>query len=321
MGTGPFQFVEWVKDDHATFKRFDGYFEPNIPLLDSITYRPIPDLSVSLTELKTGNVDFLYRIDNKDVADIKSTPALAYLEGPGVGYQGFWVNAAKGPLANKALRQAVNLAVDREALLATVYFGVGQIAAGAVPPSSWAFDPSLQPVKRDVAAAKQKLAEGGQPNGFKMALKAQSGSPVQEKITQLVQAQLADVGIQVEIQTVEFGALLKVGEQGDFDAMSLGWSGRIDPDGNIQPIFAANGAFNYGKYSNPAVDDGIARERAASDQATRKQVFQQIQQTINDDAAYIFTYFSPTVFAATTAVQGFQVTPDGLMRFKSTWKT
>jgi peptide/nickel transport system substrate-binding protein len=136
----------------------------------------------------------------------------------------------------------------------------------------------------------------------------------------LVQAQLAEVGIQVQIQTVEFGALLKVGEQNDFDALSLGWSGRIDPDGNIEPIFQTKGAFNYGKYSSQAVDDAIVKERQAADIATRKQIFQQIQQTISDDAAYVFTYFPPTGFAATTAVQGFQVTPDGLMRFKSTWK-
>jgi peptide/nickel transport system substrate-binding protein len=320
VGTGPFQFVEWIKDDHVTFKRFDGYFEPNVPLLDQITYRAIPDLTVALTELKTGNVDFLSALDPKDIADLKSTSSVAYLEGPGVGYQGLWVNTVKGPLANKALRQAVNLAVDREALLAVAYFGIGQIAQGPIPPSSWAYDAAVPTVKRDVAAAKQKLAEGGQPDGFKMVLKAQSANPLAEKISQLVQAHLQEVGIQVEIQTVEFGALLKVGEQGDFDALSLGWSGRIDPDGNIQPIFAGNGTFNYGKYASQAIEEGIARERAAGDQATRKQVFQQIQKTINDDAAYVFTYFPPTTFAATKSVQAFQVTPDGLPRFKTTWK-
>jgi peptide/nickel transport system substrate-binding protein len=321
VGTGPFQFLEWVKDDHVTFKRFDGYFEPNIPNLDQITYRPIPDLSVGLTELKTNNVDFLYTVDPKDVEDIKSTPNVSILQGPGVGYQGLWINTAKGPLSTKALRQAVNLAVDREALLAAVYFGIGDIAQGPIPPGLTNFyDASLPYVKRDVAGAKQKLAEGGQPNGFSMVLKAQSGSPVQEKITQLVQAQLAELGIQAQIQTVEFGALLKAGEQGDFDALSLGWSGRIDPDGNIEPIFQTKGAFNYGKYTSQAVDDGIVKERQAPDVATRKQIFQQIQQTINDDAAYVFTYFPPTLFAASNAVQGFQVTPDGLMRFKSSWK-
>jgi len=321
VGTGPFQFVEWIKDDHATFKRFDGYFESGIPYLDQITYRPIPDLSVALTELKTGNVDFLYSVDPKDVQDIKSTANVVYLEGPGVGYQGLWINTAKGPLANKALRQAVNLAVDREALLAAAYFGIGQIAQGPIPPSSFAYDQGVAYVKRDLAAAKQKLAEGGQPSGFKMVLKAQSNSPLQEKITQLIQAELAEAGIQAEIQTVEFGALLKVGEQGDFDALSLGWSGRIDPDGNIEPIFQTKGTFNYGKYTSQEVDQAIAKERDATDQAGRKQILQQIQKTINDDAAYVFTYFPPTSFAAVSAVQGFQVTPDGLMRFKSTWKS
>ena len=321
VGTGPFQFVEWMKDDHVSFKRFDGYFEPGIPYLDQITYRPIPDLSVALTELKTGNVDFLYQVDPKDVQDLKSTAGVAYLQGAGVGYQGLWINTVKGPLASQPLRQAISLAVDREALLAAAYFGVGQIAQGPIPPSSFAYDPSVTYVKRDLTAARQKLAEGGQPNGFRMLLKAQSNSPLQEKITQLVQAQLGETGIQVEIQTVEFGALLKVGEQGDFDALSLGWSGRIDPDGNIEPIFQSKGAFNYGKYTSQTVDQAIVQEREAGDQASRKQIFQQIQKTINDDAAYVFTYFPPTSFAAVNAVQGFQVTPDGLMRFKSTWKT
>jgi peptide/nickel transport system substrate-binding protein len=321
VGTGPFQFVEWIKDDHVTFKRFEGYFESGLPYLDQITYRPIPDLSVALTELKTGNVDFLYQVDPKDVQDIKSTANVVYLEGPGVGYQGLWINTVKGPLVNKALRQAVNLAVDREALLAAAYFGIGQIAQGPIPPSSFAYDPSVPYQKRDLGAARQKLAEGGQPNGFRMVLKAQSNSPLQEKITQLIQAQLGEGGIQAEIQTVEFGALLKVGEQGDFDALSLGWSGRIDPDGNIEPIFQTKGAFNYGKYSSQDLDQAIVKERDASDQATRKQILQQIQKTINDDTAYVFTYFPPTSFAAVTAVQGFQVTPDGLMRFKSTWKS
>jgi peptide/nickel transport system substrate-binding protein len=321
VGTGPYQFVEWMKDDHATFKRFDGYFESGIPYFDQITYRPIPDLTVGLTELKTGNVDFLYAVDPKDVPDIKSTPNLVYLEGPGVGYQGLWINTARAPLSNKSLRQAVSLAVDREALLAAVYFNIGRIAAGPIPPGlANFFDPSVAYVKRDLAAAKQKLSEGGQPNGFSLVLKGQSGSPIQDKILQLVQAQLGEIGIQVQIQTVEFGALLKAGEQGDFDALSLGWSGRIDPDGNIEPIFQSKGAFNYGKYTSQAVDDAIVKERQAADTAARKQTFLQMQQTINDDAAYVFTYFPPTIFAATNAVQGFQITPDGLMRFKSTWK-
>ncbi len=317
VGTGPFRFVEWVKDDHVTFRRFDEYREEGLPYLDEIRYRPIPDATVALTELKTNNIDFFFGIDPKDVEDVKSQPNLQYLEGLGVGYQGLWINTAREPLANKALREAVAFAVDREALFAAAYYGVGQIAHGPIPPSSWAFDPEFRSRSRDLEQAKAKLAEGGQPNGFPMVLKV-ANSPLGQTITQIVQANLKEVGITVEIQTLEFGALLEVGEAGDFDALSLGWSGRIDPDGNIQPIFHSGGAFNYGKYNNPQVDQLIADGRATTDRTERTRIYREIQRIINDDAAYVFTYFQPASFGAADYVQGFKVTPDALMRFKTT---
>jgi peptide/nickel transport system substrate-binding protein len=318
VGTGPFKFVKWVQDDHVSFTRFEDYWDEELPYLDEIRYRPIPDASVALIELRTGNVDFLFSVDPKDIEGIKSSDNLTYLEGPGVGYQGLWLNTATGPLANQALREAVSLAIDREALMVAAYFGVGQIAGGPIPPSSWAYDPDHPVVQRDVDKAREKLAEGGEPDGFSMVIKA-ANTPEQQKITQLMQAALAEVGIQAEIQMLEFGALLEAGEQGDFDALSLGWSGRIDPDGNIQPIFEEGGAFNYGKYNNPEVNELIQEGRIEQDQVKRAEIYQEIQDIINADVAYIFTYFPPASFAAANYVKGFTVTPDALMRFTETW--
>lgn len=318
VGTGPFRFVEWVQDDHITFQRFEDHWDEALPYLDEIRYRPIPDATVALTDLKTNNIDFFFGIDPKDVEDVSSTPNLQYLEGLGVGYQGLWINTAQGPLATKALREAVAFAVDREALFAAAYYGVGQIAHGPIPPSSWAYDPDFLSRPRDLEQARAKLAEGGQPDGFTMNLMV-ANTPLGLTVTQIVQASLEEVGIAVEIQTLEFGALLEVGEQGAFDALSLGWSGRIDPDGNIQPIFHSGGAFNYGKYNNPQVDQLIADGRATSDPAERTRIYQEIQRIINDDAAYVFTYFQPASFGAADYVQGFTVTPDALMRFRTTW--
>jgi peptide/nickel transport system substrate-binding protein len=318
VGTGPFRFVEWVADDHITFERFEDYFEEGIPYLDGIRYRPIPDASVALTELRTENVDFLFNVAPKDIESIKSTDNLEYLEGPGVGYQGLWLNTVDGPMADRDLREAVSLAIDREALMLAAYFSVGQIAGGPIPPSSWAYDPDYPVVQRDLDAARELLEAGGQPDGFSMTIKA-ANTPEQQTITQLMQAALAEVGVQVEIQTLEFGALLDAGAQGDFDALSLGWSGRIDPDGNIQPIFQTGGTFNYGQYENPEVNELIDEARSEQDQEARTALYQQIQDLINEDAAYIFTYFPPASFASRNAVQGFTVTPDALMRFKTTW--
>ena len=101
--------------------------------------------------------------------------------------------------------------------------------------------------------------------------------------------------------------------------MSLGWSGRIDPDGNIEPIFQTKGAFNYGKYSSPDVDNLVAQGRQVSDQGQRKAIYQQVTKKINDDVAYIFTRFAPSTYATGNYVKGFEITPDGLARFKKTW--
>lgn len=316
VGTGPFRFVEWVKDDHVTFKRNPDYFEPNVPILDEIVYKSVPDATVRVTGLKAGDTDFLYRVDAKDIADAKGQPTLQVFDGPGVGYTGLWLQTATGPLASRDLREAIAWAIDRESILKAAYFNVGQVAQGPVPPSLFAHDPAFKPFTRDLTKAKAALAKGGQPNGFKMLLKTPNES-VASKVSQLVQAQLKEVGIEVEIQTLEFGALLKAGEQGQFDAMTLGWSGRIDPDGNIQPIFHTKGTFNYGKYKG--ADALIDEARSTLDKEKRKALYRQIEKKVaQDDVAYIFTYFLPTIFPASKRVQGFDLNPDGLMRFKRT---
>ena len=191
--------------------------------------------------------------------------------------------AARGGLARGGSRGTARRGVLRYS--ATIASGPSRRAVGRTTPRPV--------VKRDTKAAKAKLTEGGQPNGFKMVLKGDN-TPLTAKIAQLVQAQLKEVGITVEIQVLEFGALLKAGEQNDFDALSLGWSGRIDPDGNIEPIFQTKGAFNYGKYSSPDVDNLVAQARQVADQGQRKAIYQQLTKKINDDVAYIFTRFTPS---------------------------
>ena len=321
VGTGPFRFAEWVRDDHLRLRRNDEYYERGLPYLDEIVYHPVTDQSVTFTELRTGNIDFAYTlaIDPKDLPAIKGIKSLNVLLGPGVGFEGFWFNTIAGPFANRALRDAFSLALDREQLLKIAYSGIGQVANGPLPPSIWAYDPKIPVVKRDLALSKKRLAEGGKPNGFPITVKAESNNPLQAKITQLAQAQLREAGIDANIVTVDFATLLHTGERNDFDALSLGWSGRIDPDGNIEPIFETGGAFNYGKYQNKQVDSLMQRAREVQTQAERKPLYDQIVKIIEGDAAYAFTYFTPTLFVASATVQGFPLSPDALMRFKTVW--
>jgi len=188
VGTGPFRFVEWVKDDHLTIKRFDGYWEKGLPYLDEVIYRPIPDPSVRFTSMRTGQVDFMHQIAPKDVAQAKGEKGLKVSEIPSLWWQGMHLNNQVAPFNNKALRQAIWYGIDRTVIQRIVYQGLGAPAWSPFPPSMWAQDRDFTDWRRDPARAKAKLAEGGMPNGFSftvkgLALQAQElqvGHPVEE---------------------------------------------------------------------------------------------------------------------------------------------
>jgi peptide/nickel transport system substrate-binding protein len=170
VGTGPFRFVEWMQDDHLSVRRFDEYWDKGVPSLDAVTFRPIPDQSVALTELKTGNIDVLASLDPKDLPEVRGTTGLVALETPGLNFWGLYPNSTRGPLSSKPLREALSFAIDRDAILAGAAFGVGRVAHGPIPPSSWAFDANAPVINRDLERARAKLVEGGQPNGFALKL-------------------------------------------------------------------------------------------------------------------------------------------------------
>jgi peptide/nickel transport system substrate-binding protein len=315
VGTGPFRFVEWVQDDHLSLKRFDEYWDKGNPSLNAVTFRPIPDASVALTELKTGNIDVVAFLDPKDLPEVRGAKDLVALETPGLNFWGICPNTTRGPLASRPLREALSLAIDRDAVLAGAAFGVGQVAHGPIPPSSFAFDANAPVIHRDVERARARLAEGGQPNGFAVKLLC---SPPGKQIAQVAQAQAKEVGIDLQIQVLESTAFLAIAQGSDNEAVVLGWGGRTDPDGNVFPLFHTKGGWNGGKYSNPEVDRLIEQGRVESNQAERKRIYQSIQQLLNQDVAYIFTIFRPVLHATSASVRGLEPMADQALRLQTT---
>jgi peptide/nickel transport system substrate-binding protein len=319
-GTGAFKFVEWIKNDHITVDRNPNYWKKDasgaqLPYLDRITYRPIADATVLLANAKTGDLDAMYTIAGKDVASVKSGSELVFKEAPGIGFSSFQFNTAKEPFNKKEFRQAFAEALDRDQILKTVNFGVGQAGQGPIQPSSWAFDPNFKPYGGNIDKAKQYLQAGGSPSGFSCELLIASGSPTTTQLAQLVKDQVAKAGINLTI-TQEEGAKQSADQMaGNFQIVPFGWSGRIDPDGNTYNNFHTGGGLNYGKYSNPQADDLMEKARAAGDQAQRKDLYQQAQKLIVDDAPHAFYYFSPNFLITQPKVQGMQLYPDYMMRF------
>ncbi|MBI2493375.1 MAG: ABC transporter substrate-binding protein [Candidatus Rokubacteria bacterium] len=318
VGTGPFRFVEWVKDDHLTLRRFDGYWEKGLPHLDEVVYRPIPDSSVRFTAIRTGQVDFMHQIAPKDVAPAKAERGLKVSEIPSLWWQGIHLNNQVAPFTSKALRQAMWYAVDRTVIQRVVYYGQGAVAWSPFPPSMWAQDRDFADWRRDVAKAKARLAEGGMPNGFAFTVKGWN-QPTQVQELQIIQAQLKDIGVDMKIELLEFGKLLADLNGHNFAALRIGWSGRPDPDGNAHVFLHSKGGLNRVRYNNPKMDELLDQARAESDQGKRTGLYARVTRLAAEDAPYVWLHHDAEVKVWANAVKGFEHVSDGMIRLKGVW--
>ncbi len=319
VGTGPFQLAEWVKDDHVRVRRFAGYWKKGLPYLDEIVYKPIPDHTVKLTALRTGTLDLIDELPPKDVAPLRSNPKLRVIETPSLGYRRIELNTTRPPFNQKALRQAVAWAINREAIHRAVFFGTGAVAQGPIPPRGWAYEALAgYGTAPDLARAKQKLAEGGQPNGFRFTLNIVN-TPVDLKLAQIVQDNVKKAGIEMEIALLEIGAWIEKRKAGQFDGAESLWSGRPDPDGNMFSHLTTSGANNWGKYSNPKVDELLHQARSAAKQPDRKRLYGEAVRLLVDDAPLVFLYHDAWTKGWEERVQGYVEVPDGRMRLERVW--
>ena len=313
VGTGPFQFVEWVKDDHLKIKRFDGYWDKDKVYLDEILYRPIPDSSVRFTAMRTGQIDVMHQIHPKDIAAAKTERGLKVSDIPSLWWQAIHLNTQVAPFTTKALRQALWYAVDRSVIQRVVYQGHGSPAWSPFPPSMWAQDRDFTDWKRDPAKAKAKLA-----NGFSFTLKSWT-NPTFIQEMQVVQAQLKDVGVDMKIEQLEFGKLLADLTSHNFVALRIGWSGRPDPDGNVYNQVHSKGSGNYVRYANAKVDELLDAARAESNQDKRRTAYFQVTRLVAEDAPYIWLHHDAEVKVWGEQVKGFEHISDGMLRMKGVW--
>jgi peptide/nickel transport system substrate-binding protein len=317
VGTGPFEFVEWVKDDHLTLKRFDNYWEKDaqgqqLPYLDGLTFKPLTDLTVMLTGLRTGSLDIIEAILPSDLATVRADPNLRVVEGPG-NLQVLWLNNSKPPFDTKALRQAVSWGFDRDGIEKALYFGTGTPGQYLLPPGNWAFNPQGSFYNLDVAQAKAKLAEGGQPNGF--SFQALANNVTNDlQLAQAVQGQLANLGIKMDIVPLESAVNADRRLSGDFQASFSNLTPTTDPDQYMYSYVRTGQGVNRARYSNPKVDDLLDRARQSTDQAVRKALYVEAQQYILDDAPMAYTHLDADLKGVRSRVVGMAPSIDGFVR-------
>jgi peptide/nickel transport system substrate-binding protein len=318
--SGPYRFVERVQNDRIVLERFKEYWDAKSYNFDRIVFQPIPDTTVRLANLRSGNLDLLERLAPSDVPAVKSDAKLTFAPVSGIGYQGLTINTnngdrAKTPLGqDKRVRQALELAIDRNVINEVVGQSIFPPAGQPFPEASPYNDKKFAANQRDVEKAKQLLKQAG-VDRVKFELTFGTSTTTQQ-IAEIIQAMAAEAGFDISLRATEFAALQKEAQAGNFQVNAIGWSGRVDPDGNIHPFVSCKGGLNDGKYCNAEVDKLLNEARIVNDEAKRKQLYDAAQAILKDELPIIYIYYQPWPFAHTKKLEGFKPYPDGMIRLK-----
>jgi peptide/nickel transport system substrate-binding protein len=259
------------------------------------------------------------RVSPTDLAQLRADPKLRVAGVPELGYQVIPLNLANGPRgkvlgADPRIRQAIDLAIDRETIVKTVFNNEYIPGNQWVSPTSPFYDQRLPVKRRDVARARQLLREAGQPNlAFTLIVPPERD---RQEAALVIQAMLAEAGITMTIQTQENVTMLQAGRKGDFEAYFTFWSGRPDPDGNIYTFSVCNGAQNDSKYCNSEVDGFLTKARHVADIAERKKLYDQATEILLRDLPRIHLWHRRVFTGFSGRIQGFTAYPDGIIRFK-----
>jgi peptide/nickel transport system substrate-binding protein len=313
IGSGPFIMKEWVKGDHMLLVRNPYYWETGKPVLDEILIKTITDDNARILALQKGDVDAINYPPFSRIADLSKDPNLKVLQFPSTYTNYIVLNIRNKPLDDIKVRQALSYAIDREALIKTINFGIGEPATNFRPKGSLYFDSNLPGWPYDVAKAKQLLTEAGYPNGFDVTMEIVSGRVQNKQIATLVQAMWAQIGVKLTINEVESGLYNQNYYDNKFQIHLEGWTDDI-PDPSEEVTYAMvgtnNGAFHTG-FNSEAVNTLVADAVKETDPAKRQDMYYQIQQAFYDNLPFIPLWWEPYLVITRNNVSNFSQTPLG----------
>jgi dipeptide transport system substrate-binding protein len=318
IGTGPFEFVQYVKDATIRFKAFPGYWGAK-PKIDTLVFSINKDPSVRLAKLRANECQISFGPSPADLPAIRADKNLQLMSQPGlnIGYLG--MNTKKKPFDDVRVRQAITMVIDQKAILDAVYQGSGQPAKNLIPPTMWSYNDKTPPYKLDIEGAKKLLAEAGYPDGFETDLWAmpvqRPYNPDARRIAELMQADLAKVGIKAKVVSFEWGEYRKRAQAGEHMMAQLGWTGdNGDPDNFFVPL-AACSAKNTAQWCNKEFDDLVTKAAKLSSQAERAKLYEQAQLVMHREAPYFFIAHSVVYLPMRANVVGYKMSPFGSHRF------
>ena len=325
IGTGPYEFVQYVRDATIRFKAFDGFYGEK-PKMDTLVYSINKDPAVRLAKLRANECQISFGPLPADLPAIKADKSLQLLDQAGlnIGYLAF--NNLKAPFTDVRVRRALNMAIDKKAILDAVYQGAGIPAKNLIPPALWSYDTKIEDFKYDPAAAKKLLAEAGFPDGFETDLWAmpvqRPYNPDARRIAELMQADLAKVGVKTKIVSYEWGEYRKRVQNSEHGMALLGWTGdNGDPDNFFVPLAgcaaARIGGGSASKWCNKDFQALIDKASEITDQGERSKLYEQAQVIMHDQAPFYLIAHSVVFVPMRANVTGFKMSPLGTFEFQN----
>lgn len=318
IGTGPFKITDFQPGVKVMLERNENYWKEGLPYLDAIDIRIIPDESVRRTALVSGDIDWTISVPGQSVEELKARDDIIVDEVPAGAYWYIGVNTEREPLNDPRVRQAISYALNRENIAEAATFGNAEPTQDPIPSSStWNY--GYAPYEQNLERARELLSEAGVPDGFELEIMPTTQFEESVRIAQVLQAELANLGIQADIRTLEWAEWLEEQGAGNYDTYVCSWNGGTDPEDYFYAQHKTGEVFNFTGYSNPTVDELLEEGRVTQDFDARKEIYAEINQQIVDDAPYIYLYNPLEINAYQTYVQGYNTRPDQDIRFTETW--
>lgn len=323
IGTGPFYLVQYQKDAVLRYKAFPAYWGGKAKI-DDLVYSITPDASVRWAKLQKGECHVMPYPNPADLPAIRRDPNVTVLEQPGlnVGYLAY--NTTKKPFDDVRVRKAINMAINKKAIIDAVYLSTGVAAKNPIPPTQWSYNDAVKDDPYDPAAAKKLLADAGFPNGMSTDLWAmpvqRPYNPNARRIAELMQADLAKIGVKAEIKSFEWGEYRKRMQAGEHQMGMLGWTGdNGDPDNFLNTLLGCDSAkgngSNVAKFCYKPFEDLVSKAKTVSSQAERAKLYQRAQVIFKEQAPWFTIAHAVQLKPVRKEVVDFKLSPFGRHNF------
>lgn len=321
IGAGPYKLVEYRTDERVRLEGFEDYWK-GPPGIEKVLIRVVPDATTRILELRKATIDFaLNAVPYDAVKRFRELDEFQVMAEPGSQYQYLAFNLQNEYLKNLKVRQAIAHAIDRERIVRDLLLGFGQVTDTLLPPDHWASADDLPSYPYDSERANRLLDEAGFPDPegpeprFRLSFRTSTDTEANLQ-AQMIQQMLSLIGIQVTIQSNEFGVFMEDVSKGNFDMFSLKWAGVNDPDFYTYIFLSENvppTGLNRGYYINPEIDELIERGRVIYDQDERKAIYDRIQHMAARDLPYYSLYHRSNVAIMKEELRGFRMYPAGFL--------